>query len=351
MNLDLDTWKEFKIGKIFNMLNGKGITQEEIEENPGTFVAVQSGEENNGVMGYIDLEYCKEMNYIYSEKPCLTVARSGSAGFVSFQANGCVVGDSAKILLLPADIATDETYLFIQSVLGASRFKYTYGRKVTEDKYLNDYIKLPIIYDTKRYPVIDSKHRYSDDGYIPNWKFMIDYIKSLHNKIPTTKNHFTDEEKLDINSWREFKVGDIFKKKKVKHFSSIPEEIGSTPFVSSTSLNNGVTAYVNEKPIAGNCITVSTNGDCFDCFYHADPICVSNDVEVLYNSNLNVYNALFIISVLMLEKPKYSYGRKAKNDKVYDTYIKLPSTNDNEPDWKYMDNYIRKLPYGDRIEK
>ena len=29
----------------------------------------------------------------------LTAARSGSAGFVSFQPNGCVVGDSAKVLI------------------------------------------------------------------------------------------------------------------------------------------------------------------------------------------------------------------------------------------------------------
>ncbi len=38
------------------------------------------------------------MGYTYTEKPCLTVARSGSAGFVSFQINGCAVGDSANIL-------------------------------------------------------------------------------------------------------------------------------------------------------------------------------------------------------------------------------------------------------------
>ena len=79
---------------------GYGITKEEISENSGNFTVVQSGEENNGVLGKIDLSYCKAMNYIYSETPCLTVARSGSSGFVSYQDKGCVVGDSAKILLV-----------------------------------------------------------------------------------------------------------------------------------------------------------------------------------------------------------------------------------------------------------
>lgn len=146
----------------------------------------------------------------------------------------------------------------------------------------------------------------------------------------------------------------------MKHFSAIPEETGTIPFVSSKAVNNGITEKVDEKAISGNCITVSTNGGGFDCFYQPNEIVVSNDVEVLYNTNLNEYNAMFIITVMMLEKPKYSYGRKPKNGKVYDTIIKLPSifTNNNEyrndgyePDWNYMEKYIKKLPYGDRLEK
>ena len=74
MKLDTDTWKPFNVGRIFTMANGKGITQEEISDNSGDFIAVQSGEDNNGVIGKIDLNYCKKMNYIYSEEPCLTIA-------------------------------------------------------------------------------------------------------------------------------------------------------------------------------------------------------------------------------------------------------------------------------------
>lgn len=177
--LDIDSWKEFKVSEIFTLLNGKGITKEEIEENKGTFVAVQSGEENNGVLGKIDKQYCIKMGYILTDKMCLTVARTGSAGFVSFQSTGCVVGDSAKILLLDDSIATVNIYLFLQTILTANRFKYDYGRKVTEDKYLADIIKLPIQRNDNGEPIIDKKHTYSDKGYIPDWEFMEDYINSL----------------------------------------------------------------------------------------------------------------------------------------------------------------------------
>lgn len=177
--LDVDNWEEFKISGLFTLLNGKGITKEEIEENSGTFVAVQSGEENNGVLGKIDKQYCIKMGYTLTDKMCLTVARTGSAGFVSFQSAGCVVGDSAKILLLDDNIATTNVYLFLQTVLTANRFKYDYGRKVTEDKYLSDIIKLPIKRDSDGKPVIDDNRTYSDSGYIPDWQYMEDYINSL----------------------------------------------------------------------------------------------------------------------------------------------------------------------------
>lgn len=178
-SLEINNWKSFKVGRIFSILNGKGITNDEIEENPGTFNAVQSGEENNGVLGKIDLIYCKKKKYTVSEQSCLTVARSGSAGYVSFQPNGCVVGDSAKILLLPEKIASNGVYLFIQTLLTANRFKYAYGRKVTEEKYAEDEIKLPILSAADGTPVIDNSNEFSDEGYIPDWQFMEDYIKSL----------------------------------------------------------------------------------------------------------------------------------------------------------------------------
>lgn len=179
LSLNIKEWKSFKVGSVFTIKNGKGITQEEIDDNTGAFPAVQSGEENNGVLGKIDLEYCKKMNYTYSTRSCLTVARSGSAGFVAFQKDGCVVGDSAKILLLDEKVATVECYLFLQTILSVNRIKYAYGRKVTEGKYMNDYIKLPVVHNSDGTIYIDMKSPYSEKGYVPDWKFMENYIRAL----------------------------------------------------------------------------------------------------------------------------------------------------------------------------
>ena len=149
---------------------------------------------------------------------------------------------------------------------------------------------------------------------------------------------------IDSSWWKEFKVSDIFEKVDIKKYSKTPDDAGKIPFVSSTSLNNGVSCFVSAENIFRfPCLTVSTNGDNFDTFYHEEPIAISSDVEILYNKNLKKEHYLFIATLLRLEKKKYAYGRKAKNNAVFDTIIKLPVDQNGNPDWQYMDDYIKGL--------
>ena len=371
MNLDIHQWKPFLVGKLLTMRNGKGITQEEIADNEGEMAAVQSGEENNGVMGYIDLNYCKEMNYTYSKKPCLTVARSGSAGFVSFQTGGCVVGDSAKILLLPDDIASTERYIFLQSILSANRFKYAYGRKVTKDKYLNDWINLPIQRDTNGTPIIDRSHKYSNAGFIPDWQFMSDYVKSLHHKTPTTHNKPHCTPKLNINAWKTFVTKRLFSRlKNGKANQQMLDDGNECFYVGAKRDDNGVMLHCakDESLITkGNCIVFICNGQGsvgFANYMDVDFI-GTTDIVAGYSDQLNQYTGIFLATIYSLERPKYSFGRKWKIH-LEKTEVSLPVKHNPDgsvfideshkysdegfvPDWQYMEDYIKALPFGDRI--
>ena len=159
--ININNWNEFKVKDIFEMKNGKGITTYEIYEHPGNLKAIQSGEENFGCIGYIDYDYCVDKKYSICEKPCLTVARSGSAGFVGIQSEPCVVGDSAKLLIPIHDISLN-CLVFLRSVLMILKKKYSYNDKVTESKYMNEIIKLPV-----------------DKNGNPDWIYMDNYIKTL----------------------------------------------------------------------------------------------------------------------------------------------------------------------------
>ncbi|EAJ2437779.1 methyltransferase [Campylobacter upsaliensis] len=342
MNLDVELWASFQVKDILSIHNGKGITTEEIEENAGDFAVVQSGEENNGVLGKIDLDYCKSKGYTYTEKPCLTVARSGSAGFVSFQKDGCVVGDSAKILLLPDEVAKTEIYLFLHSILTANRFKYDYGRKVTENKYMSDYIDLP---------AITKGHKKK-----PDFEFMENYIKSLHYKPLTTKNRPENALPLNIEKWGEFSLNSLFEVVLSKGDIKIDEvESGLIPLVSSGETNNGVVGYIDSRGdgkaeiFKGNTITI----DMFcNAFYQKDDFyAVSHGrVNILKPKFiLNQYIAIFIITLIHQNKYRYSYGRALYSDEAKKMTIKLPINHKGELDFDFMENYIKSLPYGDRV--
>lgn len=338
MKIDMSGWKDFTVNELFTIINGKGITTEEIENNPGDFEAVQSGEGNNGVIGFIDKGYCRDMNYSYCEKRCLTVARSGTSGFVSFHEKGCVVGDSAKILLLKERQST-QVYMFLQTLLSANRFKYTYGRKVTESLYGNTIVKLPVTSDDK-----------------PDWQWMELYIDSLHSKPLTTKND-SKPNPFDTRTWKWFKLGGadgLFDIHKGKRLTSEDQTEGDTPYIGAIDSNNGVSNRIGQNPIHdGNTISLSYNGSVGEAFYQPVPYWATDDVNALYLHNeygtLNPATGLFICSVLRHDQYRYSYGRKWTLENMEATNIKLPAIPDGMPDWQWMENYIKSLPYGDRL--
>ena len=376
MNLDISQWKEFKVSSIFTIHNGKGITKEEIEDNEGDFTVVQSGEENNGVLGKINLDYCKSMNYTLSEKPCLTVARSGSAGYVSFQLNGCVVGDSAKILLLDENIATVELYTFLQTLLTANRFKYAYGRKVTENKYMNDTLKLPIETDEEGKPIVDVSRKYSKDGYIPDWQWMENYIKSLHHKPLTTKNKTDDVLLFNVNEWQEFRFGNLISninKSKALNKDDLIETNNKKHiirYITRTGENNGCELLVDistaDKTYIQDKNAISIGDTTATCFYQDEDFITGDHMVIVRAEWLNKPLGLYVTSILNKEQYKYSYGRAFLMDRIKDTIIKLPIVRNSDklpvideskryseqgylPDWQWMEKYMKSLPYGDRL--
>ena len=345
MNLDIISWKDFVVNDLFEIINGKGITSEEIENNPGDLEAVQSGEGNTGVMGLIDRSYCRDMDYSWCEESCLTVARSGTSGFVSFHKNGCVVGDSAKILLLKdRNARSSYVYLFIQTLLKANRFKYTYGRKVTEALYGKTIIKLPS----------------TADG-APDWQWMEGYISSLHSSSLTTCN-VPGSIPIRMAAWKEFTVNDILMIINGKGITNeeIEDNPGDFEAVQSGEGNNGVMGlidrgYCREMGYSfcmEPCLSVARSGTSGFVSLHKNGCVVGDSAKILLLKDKNarsVYVYLFIQTLLAANRFKYTYGRKVTESLYGRTVIKLPVTEDGNPDWQWMENYIRLLPYGDKL--
>jgi hypothetical protein len=159
---------------------------------------------------------------------------------------------------------------------------------------------------------------------------------------------------FDVSQWGRFKIGSLFTIENCKCSNAGKLLEGNDIYyIGAKKTDNGIMKKTILKKILitkGNCIVFICDGQGsvgYSNYMDADFI-GSTTLSVGYNSNLNKYNGLFIVAVLDLERPKYSYGRKYRKH-LSETVIKLPMDKNGEPDWQYMEDYIKSLPYSDKI--
>lgn len=331
MNLNISSWGNFKISELFPVLQNGKANQGMLSDGYDCFY-VGAKKDDNGVM-----LHCAYDSALIQKGNCIIFICNGqgSVGYANYMDVDFI--GSTDIVAGYNKMLNQYNGLFIATVLCQERPKYSFGRKWKT--HLKDtVIKLP----------------QTIEGF-PDWDFMEKYIKSLSHKPLTTQNK-SSQHPLNIDSWQEFKVGDYFD----VYLSSGDLKIdacepGKIPLVSSGATNNGIVGYVDDKGdgkaqiFKANSITVDMFCNAF--YQNNDYYAVSHGrVNILYPKfKCNPLIGFFICSVINNERFKYSYGRAVYSDEISRMVIKLPTTLDNVPDWGFMENYIKSLPYGDRI--
>lgn len=169
-----------------------------------------------------------------------------------------------------------------------------------------------------------------------------------------SKNKVTRSTLLDPSQWKEIPLSSLFVVSSSKDPNLQNSNKGETPYISSSSDNNGLTAYVDTPASqSANTMTIARNGSVGSTFYQPIPYAASpDDVRILTPKegiNLNVYSSLFIKTVIEQEKFKYAYGRKLGTRRIEKLSIRLPVTDNGTPDFAYMEHFIKSIPYSDRI--
>ena len=214
---------------------------------------------------------------------------------------------------------------------------------------------------------IDASKKYSDDGYVPDWQWMEAYIKNLHYEPLTTTNSKRNFSRFNIDKWKEFNLIDLFQISIAKSADIGNLEEGNMPFVGRTDINNGIQGFVEPIHITrGRCITISMVGTNVALYQERD-FQASQNIAILRNNDISLYASLFICSMINFEMNlKYSYGRTVGKKNIENMILKLPTLHNSDgalildktcqyskkgyvPDWQWMENYIKSLPYGDRI--
>ena len=343
MNLNVQQWKRFQLQKLFDIKKGKRLTSEDQEEGANIYIgAIDS---NNGVANYIGQNPIHQGNTI-------SLSYNGSVGEAFYQPEPYWATDDVNALYPRFKGFNNYIGLFMVAVIRQEKYRFSYGRKWTLENMKVTEICLPIKHNDNGSCYIDNTKQYSEYGYVPDWKFMEDYIKSLHYKRLTTKITNLQRTSLETFKWKEIllsKYFDIFPG--IYHYPEEYEE-GETPYYSASNENNGVGSYIDLEPdFDGNCIVAGKIG--CTAYYAPKPFCATSDVNVFKpRFNMSSYVALFLVSIINYnENYKWAYGRQCRVGNSKKIVVKLPVDDNGEPDWQFMEDYIKLLPYSDRLDR
>lgn len=152
--------------------------------------------------------------------------------------------------------------------------------------------------------------------------------------------------KIDVSEWGDFPIGSIFNVVKGTRLTKAQMKPGNTKFIGSSLMNNGCTARVGntENVHPENTLTVCYNGSVGETFYQDEPFLASDDVNVLYPKfQMTREIALFIAPLIKAASARYNYVDKWKQEDMIKDTIKLPITTNGDPDWTYMNEYMRSI--------
>ncbi|WP_339755142.1 restriction endonuclease subunit S [Algoriphagus aquimarinus] len=150
---------------------------------------------------------------------------------------------------------------------------------------------------------------------------------------------------LSTIKWVEYNLNEVFQEiergKRIKKGDHIA---GIIPYISSTSLNNGVDAFIGniEKvKFFENCLTIANSGSVGATFYQPYQFIPSDHVTKLENKAFSKYIYLFISTITKRLNEKYSFNREINDKRIHREKIILPANEKGQPDYIFMENYMR----------
>ncbi len=168
------------------------------------------------------------------------------------------------------------------------------------------------------------------------------YLFNYENEQQNEKKNLT----LDGRHWGKFAIGDLFSISSGKRLRKEDMTAGDKPFIGASDSNNGITEFVSNTNVSedSNVLGVNYNGSIVENFYHPYECLFSDDVKRFklktYEGNKYVY--LFLKQAILTQKNKYTYGYKFNETRMKRQIIQLPVDASGQPDYKFMENYVRQ---------
>lgn len=311
-----------KISKLFVVNYGVNLELNALELDHSGINFVSRTAQNNGVSAKV--KQLPDVTPIVAG--VITVAGGGSV-MESFLQTEPFYSGRDLYYLTPRIPLTDTQMLYYCACIRANKYRYSYGRQA--NRTLRE-ILIPSLAD------------------LPVWvnEANLDIYDGADKPCILEPSLV-----LATSDWQPFKLSNIFSLRKGKRLTKANMTVGNIPFIGATDSKNGITAMIGQTPIHdGNTISVSYNGSVAEAFYQPTPFWATDDVNVLYqNFDMTPAIALFLCTVIRQEKYRFNYGRKWHLERMEQSVIKLPTDQAGQPNWDFMENYIKTLPFSSQL--
>lgn len=316
--IDTTSWEKYKLLDL-GFTNFHGTRIKKTDRMSGNTIFLTAGKENLGIIGTIG-------NNITIWNCPITIDMFGNCFYHNYACSG-----------------DDNIYAFVNNNLSV---------------YVKQYIASCINANTSNKYSFKEQFRKTDADKLevwlpsinknPDWAYMEQYMKAIEEKVEKALNELEiakdlENKKIDVTTWGEFRVGDLFLQERGKEKAPKQNEDGNCPLIQETNINNGLDRYVKPTKIFNkNAISISINY-AQNVFYQKDDFCASVNIAIIRNKNLNEYTGKFICSVLRAAHSKFNYTNKISKDIINNEIIKLPIDLNGNPNWTYMEQYMKTI--------
>ena len=226
---------------------------------------------------------------------------------IDYSDDGYIIKDKARIKQKEANIKSYKTVL-----------------KFDDDWNYNEPLNISI--NINQILIEDEKIKYFNEinKNISNYDKIIELTENFKINVQKFNN-------LKVKEWNQIKISEYFDIVKPKKIFKISQtENGEYPLISSTSLNNGITKYINDYSFELNeCLTIARNGSVGYCFYQTGKFGITTDIIIIklkenLNSDLKLDLKLFSVLTTYYLTKKYNYSNKISIDKLKNEIINYP---------------------------
>ncbi|MGT2778449.1 restriction endonuclease subunit S [Streptococcus intermedius] len=325
-------WGEFKVKDIFEVTNSKPYHKNNLKITKKGIPYITRTSFNNGLEEIVE-------NINVHKNPKNTISLGAENADFFYQSVEYITGN--KMYIIQNDNISKNVGIFlVQSFRNSIKdCGFGYGKGLTGTRFKERIVMLPM----------DSQGQ-------PNWQFMEDYTKQeqkqqaqkiidyYERKLVELAGDVVDLDKIE---WKTFRFTEIFQEiQRGKRLTKANQIDGDNPYVSSTSENNGVDAFIgNDTGVRKfeDVLTLANSGSVGSTFYQQFEFVASDHVTALKSENADKYAYLFLSTVVKRLEEKYSFNREINDARIKREKVVLPADKNGNPNFQYMSDFVKKL--------